>query len=268
MEWLDFIVPLFILIPLGWKWKLPFLFLLCLWILSVPINLFFTDIFGLNDSLCGMILLPGIIPSVLFFGCCLVRFYYDPNRRLPDQADAILCPADGIIRYIHHIGPDGFVTIQKKGRKIALDQITKSVKEITSCVHMGIEMRIVDVHVNRAPISGSIVSQEKIPGQFRSLRDFRSLLENERVVTLIDNNQFQVILVQIASRLVRRIVSFHDAGTWILQGHRIGKIQFGSQVDVIIPDLSGLKIEVAEGQKVRAGETIIARFNLSDNKGQ
>ena len=93
------------------------------------------------------------------------------------------------------------------------------------------------------------------------MRNIKSIFQNERVTTVIDQGGFQIGVVQIASRLVRQIVSYHREGDWVQKGQRIGMIKFGSQVDVVLPKLTGLEILVLEGETVKAGETIIGVYN-------
>jgi phosphatidylserine decarboxylase len=83
---------------------------------------------------------------------------------------------------------------------------------------------------------------------------------NERVTTVIDNSTFRVGVIQIASRLVRRIVSYIKEGDSLEIGQRIGVILFGSQVDLAIPELQNLRIEVRQGDEVTAGISVIARY--------
>jgi phosphatidylserine decarboxylase len=124
---------------------------------------------------------------------------------------------------------------------------------------IGIDMNILNVHVNRSPIGGKIVLQKYIKGDFLSLRRPESETRNERVTTIIDNGQFKIAVIQIASRLVRRIVSYSKEGDIVAIGQRIGMIAFGSQVDAVIPQLENLKIAVKPGDRVRAGVSILAR---------
>jgi phosphatidylserine decarboxylase len=125
-------------------------------------------------------------------------------------------------------------------------------------------MNILNVHVNRSPIDGKIVLQKYIKGSFLSLRRPEAETCNERVTTIIDNGQFKIAMIQIASRLVRRIVSYLKEGDMVAIGQRIGMIAFGSQVDVAIPQLENLKITVKPGDRVRAGVSIVARHGLQE----
>ena len=84
------------------------------------------------------------------------------------------------------------------------------------------------------------------------------IFENERATLLIDRGDVTIGVVQIASRLVRRIVSYVSEGEEIELGTRIGAIRFGSQVDVVVPRRVDLEVTVQPGDRIRAGESIIA----------
>ena len=125
-------------------------------------------------------------------------------------------------------------------------------------------MNFLNVHVNRTPLSGTIRKIRRIPGEFRSLKHLSSLLENERVCTLIDGKDISICVVQIASRLVRRITSYFQENDACRIGDRIGMIRFGSQVDLLIPETAGLKVLVKVGDEINAGETVVARYGISE----
>lgn len=214
-------------------------------------------------SLFGMLALSLCSHCFWIFIIILFRFYRDPNRPIPREPGIIVSPADGIIRYVVPVGK-GQIPIATKRKKIyALDELIHTPLTQDDGWLIGIEMSILDVHINRAPISGRVVMVKYVPGLFMSLRKPESVFLNERVTTVIQHNEWQVAVVQIASRLVRRIRSFVHAGESVNRGQRTGKIVFGSQVDLVIPILPDLTLNVKKGQKVRAGESILAKFSLS-----
>ena len=92
------------------------------------------------------------------------------------------------------------------------------------------------------------------------------MTQNERALTVIDNGHFKVSVVQIASRLVRKIVLYLQEGHSVQKGQRIGMIRFGSQVDLILPSLPFLNIEVNPGEGVKAGLSILARFENQETR--
>ena len=87
---------------------------------------------------------------------------------------------------------------------------------------------------------------------------------NERVTTIIDNRKFKIGVIQISSRLVRKIISYIGEGDSTEIGQRLGSIVFGSQVDVVVPHLEELRIEIKPGDEVKAGVSVVARYTLKE----
>ena len=189
------------------------------------------------------------------------RFYRDPERIPPVKNNVILSPADGTIRYIKKIEKGEVPFSTKKKNRFQLKEITKTNLLNDGAFLIGIEMSVFDVHVNRAPVGGKIVFQKYTSGKFLSLRKIESIFKNERLTTIIDSNGFQIGVVQIASRVVRRIVSYVKEEDVIEIGQRIGMIKFGSQVDLVIPKLDEIKINIRENDEVTAGVTVLATIN-------
>ena len=189
------------------------------------------------------------------------RFYRDPDRIPPEDKNIILSPADGKVIYVKKIEEGKIPFSEKKGRKFPLNDFVQSDVLSGGGYLIGIMMTYLDVHVNRAPIGGSIRLLKHIKGLFISLKRKEAVIKNERVFTVIDNGQFKVGIVQIASRLVRKIVPYFSEGQEVQKGERIGVIRFGSQVDLILPDLRSLRIMVMPGIKVKAGISIVATFD-------
>jgi phosphatidylserine decarboxylase len=190
----------------------------------------------------------------------LVLFFRDPQRTPPVADGIILSPADGKIIYIRTLSDQRFPTATKMGRDVPLSEFTGEPFAIAGGMQFGIMMSYVDVHVNRSPISGRVERVKAIQGGFSSLKYIESLLTNERVFTIISSPEIRIGLVQIASRLVRRIVSFVQEGDDVGQGDRIGMIRFGSQVDLLLPKRDNWDISVKVGDYVKAGLTILARY--------
>ena len=189
-----------------------------------------------------------------------ILFYRDPNRKPPSQKGIIVAPADGTVLYVEKVHKGQVPFSQKKGRKIELKELAKTSLLADTSYLVGIGMNLLNVHVNRAPIDGTVIHLKHTKGSFASLKTFDALLQNERLTTVIDNGSFKVGVIQIASRLVRRIVSFLNNGDTVQIGQRIGMIKFGSQVDLVIPELQNLKIKVKPGCEVIAGESVIAEY--------
>ena len=190
----------------------------------------------------------------------ITRFYRDPERYPEETEGVILSPADGKVIYVNNIEKGSSLVCTKGKKKYELSEIASTdFLADTTCL-LGIDMNILNVHVNRAPIGGEIVLQKRTKGRFISLRKQESEIVNERVTTVIGNGTFKVGVIQISSRLVRKIISYLKEGENLSIGQRIGAIVFGSQVDVAIPDLKNLKIMVKPGDEVKAGFSIIARY--------
>jgi phosphatidylserine decarboxylase len=202
---------------------------------------------------------------VLSTSLLIWRFYRDPDRLPPENENAILSPADGKIIYIRKIDDGKIPFSEKNGKRFPLTDFTKSDMLSSKGYIIGISMNFLDVHVNRAPIEGKICLLNHIKGLFISLKRKEALVKNERVLTVIDNGEFKVGVIQIASRLVRKIISYFPEGHNIRRGQRIGAIRFGSQVDVILPTLQSININVKRGEKVKAGMSIIATIDLGSD---
>ena len=189
----------------------------------------------------------------------LLRFYRDPERTPLEREGVVLSPADGEVLYVRKIQDDTHLVSVKGRERIRLDEIMKAPWPWEGGYLVGIGMNLLNVHVNRAPLGGRIVRQKRIKGKFLSLRRPEAEALNERVTTVIDSGVMQVAVVQIASRLVRGIVSYVKEGDVVEIGQRLGMIRFGSQVDLVIPPLVDCKIAVSPGDKVTAGVSVLAR---------
>jgi phosphatidylserine decarboxylase len=217
---------------------------------------------GLNSFIVGVIEILIIISvgasGVLFF------FYRDPERVPPDKDGILVSPADGFVRYVRNFERGCVPEAIKGKRNIYIKEIAKTDFTDNGGSIIGITMRILDVHVNRAPISGKVVFQKHTNGKFLSLKSPESDILNERNTIIIDTGHFKIGVVQIASRTVRKIESYINEGDEIKIGQRIGMIKYGSQADLILPDINGLRITVKEGEQVYSGKSIIAEY--SSNK--
>jgi phosphatidylserine decarboxylase len=200
------------------------------------------------------------------FGLLAYRFYRDPERTIPAATNVIVSPADGEVLYVR-MSRDGTLPIStKNGRPYTLRELTKTPLEMRAAAVIGIGMTFLDVHVNRAPIAGRVTKTEHFPGLFGSLRRADMAFENARRTTIIQDGDLQVAVVQIASRLVRQIVSFVREDEQVALGQRIGMIRFGSQVDVVLPCRTDLDVRVTPGDRVIAGESIVAIVTGADSR--
>ena len=171
-------------------------------------------------------------------------FFRDPERVVPVSDDLIVSPADGVISSIGPFVPPAELELGKE----PLMRIT-------------VFMNVFNCHVNRAPVRGAVKIVQHKEGRFLSADLDKASEENERNSLAIEGPHGVVGVVQIAGLVARRIVCWTEEGDALGQGERFGLIRFGSRVDVFLPE--GATPRVALGQKMIAGETIIAAHNES-----
>jgi phosphatidylserine decarboxylase len=258
IAFLTFILLTTLFAALAWKWELdrkiafPWAFLMGL------IGALAVALIGPDRRPLLSVLIAGGGTAVLSFIAVLVLFFRNPERTPPKHGGIIVSPADGIVKYVQEIRQDEFPLAQKGQKEIPLREFIGSDVLSTGGIQIGIGMSLLDVHINRSPIRGTVSELRRIPGAFHSLKKMTSLLENERVAVVVDGAGLKIGFVLIASRLVRRICTSIVEGQTVELGQRIGMIRFGSQVDVLIPAKSTPVIKVQAGDKVKAGESVLA----------
>ena len=186
-----------------------------------------------------------------FLTPCVLAFFRDPGRVVPQGEDLVVSPADGLVSLIVQVPPprelqsfDG-----EPGASLGAEPVTR----------VSIFMSVFDVHVNRAPVAGTVRRVIYIPGKFLNADLDKASEDNERQHVLIERADGRAIgLTQIAGLVARRIVPFVKSGDIVAAGQRIGLIRFGSRVDVYLP--SGTDAKVVLGQTVIAGETVLAEL--------
>jgi len=159
----------------------------------------------------------------------LAYFFRDPDRSAPPLQEAILAPADGRVGRI---------------------QTGKSLR-------VPIHLSLLDVHVNRFPISGRVNRVSHSPGKFFPAFLGKAVLENENNLVAVEESGLEVRVRQIAGILARRIICYCREGDRVHRGERLGLIQFGSAVELELP-AEAVELRVRTGQRVRAGETVMA----------
>ncbi len=260
------LLVLIIMLPLAWKWQLGVvrmaLLIIPLGLLSGLLVAFLGHLLSINIVLRSALV--WFMTLILVFAFLVYRFYRDPERAVPERDDIIVSPADGKVIYIRESHNGVLPVSTKHGHEYRLQELTKTPFDSQEAVVIGISMNFLDVHVNRAPIAGRITLQRHFSGLFGSLRRLEMVFENERATTVIERDELQVAVVQIASRLVRQISAFVCEGQEVTLGQRIGVIRFGSQVDLVLPSRPDLKLTVWPGELVKAGQSIIATFERMD----
>ena len=165
-----------------------------------------------------------------------LNFFRDPERVQPEDAEAVVSPADG--------------KIIKIGRET--DPVSGEARQVI-CVFMN----VFDVHVNRMPVSGTIQAIHYHSGKFFNASLDKSSKDNERnVVEIVGKGNQRFTVVQIAGLIARRIVCWAEKGDKLKRAERFGLIKFGSRVDLYLPD--GYDCSVYVGDSVFAGKTVVA----------
>ena len=199
----------------------------------------FIFIFGIISLLLRIISPPfGFIGLIVTIWCAY--FFRDPDRVTPIDDDYIVSPADGLVQEIKKVPPPAELGLGE-------DRV----------VRVSVFLNIFNVHVNRVPVTGQVVALKYHSGKFLSADLNKASSENERQSVVIKTkNGHQVICVQIAGFIARRIVCYLKDAQAVQTGERYGLIRFGSRVDIYLP--VGVNPRVIEGQTVIGGETLIA----------
>ena len=179
--------------------------------------------------------------AVLLF---TLYFFRDPERTAPPGADnMVLAPADGMV-----------VVIQESDEP---EYIGGPVKQVS------IFLSPLNVHVNRVPVSGVVEYVKYYPGEYLVAWHEKASEKNERSVLGVRHSSgARIVFKQIAGFIARRIVYHLNIGDNVVAGERFGLVKFGSRMDVLLPP--GMEPTVSVGDRVTAGETIIARFDGQD----
>jgi len=176
------------------------------------------------------------LPFVLL-GAFFAFFFRDPERVSPDDARAVLSPADGRVKFV---GPS-----------------EPGVAPPGEWQQVSIFLSPTDVHVNRIPASGTVTRVSYTPGKFLPAYRHEAAAVNERSEVWIDRGNGQMIVArQVVGIMARRVVCRAQVGEQVRAGQRFGIMKFGSRMDVFLPPSA--KILTTVGEPVRGGETIIA----------
>ncbi len=166
-------------------------------------------------------------------------FFRNPDRAPPSGTGIVVSAADGRIVYAGESPPGRYALVAGK--------------------RVSVFMSGVDVHVNRAPVSGRVAAVRYHKGAFHVASvDKASLMNEQNGVAIVTPGGRTVTYVQIAGMIARRIVCDLKEGDAVRQGQRVGMIRFGSRVDLYLP--AEVRLSVAVGDRVRAGESVIGVF--------
>jgi phosphatidylserine decarboxylase len=174
-----------------------------------------------------------IVPFLL--AAFFLWFFRDPQRTIPTGPGQIVSPGDGVVTEAEWIE-----TVSG------------------SRLRLSIFLNVFDVHVNRAPVGGTVKLVEFRKGQFLNAMNPESVVHNEQTLVVINAGDYDVSYKQIAGLLARRIVCTVKEGDRVERGQRVGLIKFGSRVDVLIPAEANLKVKM--GSRVIGGSTVLAEL--------
>ncbi|MBM3579187.1 MAG: phosphatidylserine decarboxylase [Alphaproteobacteria bacterium] len=184
----------------------------------------------------------GLIGLVLTLWC--VFFFRDPERVIPVEENVVVSPADGVVTRVEYgvEAPEELGYGKRKFNKIS------------------VFLNVFNVHVNRVPVGGKVIKVSYKPGKFLSANVDDASRENERNSVVVKTvNGSEVVCVQVAGLVARRIISDAKEGQEFATGERYGIIRFGSRTDIYLHEEIAIKSLV--GQTMIGGETVIAKLN-------
>lgn len=182
------------------------------------------------------------ILSIVLFASWLfyLRFFRIPRREATIDENAIIAPADGLV-----------VSVGKKEEDLFFEK---------ECKHIAIFMSGWDVHINWAPMNGTVSYQRYFPGNHLLAKNPKSSIKNERSAIVVEQSPDKIVLIkQIAGIMARRVVTKTKPGVEIRQGDEIGFIKLGSRVELYLPE--NVKLLVQPGQKVQGSVTKLAKWS-------
>ena len=175
----------------------------------------------------------------LFLALFSLWFFRNPDRTPPSETGAVVSPADVRIVYAGESPPGRYALVAGK--------------------RVSVFMSPLDVHVNRAPVTGRVASVRYHKGTFHVASvEKASLMNEQNGVAIVTPGGRTVTYVQIAGMVARRIVCDLKEGDAVRQGQRVGMIRFGSRVDVYLP--AEVRLSVVPGDRVRAGQSVVGVF--------
>ena len=182
--------------------------------------------------------LPWLAAAFGVLAVFMLYFFRDPDRTVPDLADAVVSPADG--------------------RVLIAGDAERPAAPPGDWKQISIFLSPLDVHINRIPIGGRVARVDYTPGRFLPAYRPESARVNERNEIWIERSGGTVVCRQVVGVLARRLVCRIGAGAPVRTGQRYGLMKFGSRIDLYLPPRAVLRVVV--GDRVRSGETVVATW--------
>ena len=204
------------------------------WVMVIPLGALAIACLVIDYLAPGVlwILLAAVFGALALF---IGFFFRDPSRRVPQGEGLVISGGDGKVVAVEEITNDPFID--------------------GPATQISVFLSIVNVHVNRIPITGVVKLRQRIEGKFKLAFKDEASGDNAQMVLGIEGEQGRVLIKQIVGFVARRIVCNVHEGDEVCIGDRFGLIRFGSRIDVIVP--TGTEIRVKNGDRVRGGETIL-----------
>jgi phosphatidylserine decarboxylase len=175
---------------------------------------------------------------LVFLASFVFYFFRDPERAIPSEPGALVSPADGRIVVVTEEENAG-----RAGKRVS------------------VFLAIWNVHVNRSPETGTIAGMEYRPGKFLAAMRERASFENEQNVISLSTAAGEIVFKQIAGLIARRVVCWKKPGDMVQRGERIGLVRFGSRVDMWVPSVAEVLVNV--GDNVKGGSSVLARVPVT-----
>jgi phosphatidylserine decarboxylase len=172
---------------------------------------------------------------LLLVAAALALFFRDPRRTPPPGEHLLVAPADGKV--------------------VRVDRLDRQPDLGGAAQRVSVFLSLTDVHVTRSPIAADVARVDYKPGTFFRADKDEASLHNESSTLVLAGGLAPLVVKQIVGVAARRIKCFVKAGERVSRGQRIGLMYFGSRVEVLLPP--GVRLRVAAGQRVKAGESVI-----------
>jgi phosphatidylserine decarboxylase len=182
---------------------------------------------------------PALLAAGIVTTLFTLYFFRDPERKIVATPGQIVSPADGKI--------------------ISIDEVEENDFLAERCKRVSIFLSVLDVHINRAPVGGTVEMVNYRPGKFAIASTDEASRSNESNEIGIGGEDIRVVVKQIAGAVARRIVCYCEPAANVQTGDRIGLIRFGSRTELYIP--LDCEIFVKAGQKVKGGISLIGAYN-------